>query len=113
MELDIGFNYDELKKLLKGNCILKIIICIGAIFSYIFFQVADLVYDIGILASIKYIFLSTGSIFLFLLIFNQSYDWNKILPENLLIKFVIKNKKIKILIIYRKITLYLTYKINL
>ncbi|MHA1252962.1 MAG: acyltransferase family protein [Candidatus Helarchaeota archaeon] len=93
--IDIGFNYDELKKMLKENNILKIIICIGAIFSYIFFQVADLVYDIGTLASIKYIFLSTGSIFLFLLIFNQSYDWTKILPEELLIKFNFKEQKDK------------------
>ncbi len=80
--IDIGFNYEGLKEKLKKSTTLKLIIVCSAIFSYIFFQMFDLVYDVGVIGSTKYIFLSTCSIFLSLLLFAQISNWEKIVSKD-------------------------------
>ncbi|MHA1147605.1 MAG: acyltransferase family protein [Promethearchaeota archaeon] len=79
--IDIGFNYEGLKKILRENLFIKVSFIISAFFFFIFLQVADLVYAIEFFAAPKYVLLQLSSIFLLLVIFNQNYDWKKIVSK--------------------------------
>ncbi len=74
----IAFNYEEFKKSLKENNLLKVIIVVGCFFSYIFFQLIQ----IECIIVMKYVVFSICSIYLLLLIFSQGFNWSNIGIEN-------------------------------